>query len=195
MNEIKKLAARNRQRAYEIIRQTGIVQAWESIGAEVHLVGSLRMGLLVKHRDIDFHVYTDELVPAESFRAMARLAEQPGIRKMMYGNLSATEEACLEWHVWYEDQSGEEWTIDLIQIRRGSRYDGYFERMADRIEAAMTPEMRDAIMRLKYETPHTEKIMGVEYYRAVISGGVRSYAELQAWRAAHPAEGVVEWIP
>lgn len=195
MNEIQELAARNRQRACEIIRRTGIVEAWESIGAEVHPVGSLRMGLLVKHRDIDFHIYTDELVPADSFRAMAQLAAQPGIRKMTYGNLSATEEACLEWHVWYEDESGEEWTIDLIQIRRGSRYDGYFERMADRIGAVMTDQMREAIMRLKFETPLTEKIMGVEYYRAVISGGVRTFAELQAWRAAHPAEGVVEWIP
>lgn len=195
MNEILELAARNQRRAHEIIRRTGVVGAWESIGAEVHLVGSLRMGLLVKHRDIDFHVYTDRLVPAESFRAMGRLAGQPGIRKMTYGDLSATEEACLEWHAWYEDEAGEQWTIDMIQIRRNSRYDGWFERMADRIEAVLTDQMRETIMRLKYETPPTENIMGVEYYQAVIRDGVRSFGELLAWRKAHPVQGVVEWIP
>lgn len=43
----------------------------------------------------------------------------------------------------------------------------------------MTEEMREAIQRLKFETPASEKIMGVECYRAVISGGVRSYVELE----------------
>ena len=70
-----------------------------------------------------------------------------------------------------------------------------FERMAERIGAVMTPVMREMILRLKYETPDTEKIMGVEYYRAVIEGGVRTYEQLLQWRSLHPVEGVMHWIP
>ena len=51
--------------------------------------------------------------------------------------------------------------------------------MAERISAVLTDEMRLAILKLKYETPDTEKIMGVEYYQAVIQDGVRSYPEFE----------------
>jgi hypothetical protein len=66
---------------------------------------------------------------------------------------------------------------------------------AERISAVLTDEMRLAILKLKYETPDTEKIMGVEYYQAVIQDGVRSYPEFEEWRRLHPAVGVVEWMP
>lgn len=83
----------------------------------------------------------------------------------------------------------------MIHIREGSRYDGYFERVAERISAVMTDEMKLAILTLKNETPDMEKIMGVEYYQAVIRDGVRSYPEFEEWRRFHPVTGVVEWIP
>ena len=44
-------------------------------------------------------------------------------------------------------------------------------------------------------TPETEKIMGIEYYQAVLRDGVRTYAEFEAWRAANPVTGVLEWMP
>ncbi len=31
----------------------------------------------------------------------------------------------------------------MIHIQEGSRYDGYFERVAERISAVLTDEMRD----------------------------------------------------
>ena len=49
---ILELAKRNQQKAWEIIEDTRIVRIWEGIGAKVNLVGSLRTGLLMKHRDI-----------------------------------------------------------------------------------------------------------------------------------------------
>lgn len=87
------------------------------------------------------------------------------------------------------------WQIDMIHILRGSRYDGYFERVADRISAVLTPEMRRAILSLKYTTPDTMHIAGVEYYRAVIAGGVRSYEDFLDWREKNPVTGIVEWLP
>ena len=192
---IFELAKRNQQKAWEIIEDTRIVRIWEGIGAKVNLVGSLRTGLLMKHRDIDFHIYTSPLDLSASFRAMAELAENTSVKKIEYTNLLHTEEACIEWHAWYQDMEGELWQMDMIHIQEGSRYDGYFERVAERISAVLTDEMRLAILNLKYETPDTEKIMGVEYYQAVIQDGVRSYPEFEEWRRLHPAVGVVEWVP
>jgi len=192
---ILELAKRNQQKAWEIIEDTRIVRIWEGIGAKVNLVGSLRTGLLVKHRDIDFHIYTSPWDLSASFRAMAELAENTSVKKIEYTNLLHTAEACIEWHAWYQDMEGELWQMDMIHIQEGSRYDGYFERVAERISAVLTDEMRLAILKLKYETPDTEKIMGVEYYQAVIQDGVRSYPEFEEWRRLHPAVGVVEWVP
>lgn len=179
MEHLLELAKRNQERAWEVIRQTDIINIWKSVGAEINLVGSLNMGLLMKHKDIDFHIYTSPFRISDSFQAMARLAENPLIKRIEYGNSLDTEEQCVEWHAWFQDPDNELWQIDMIHIVKGSRYDGYFEKMAERITAVLTDETRQAILKLKYETPDTAKIMGVEYYQAVIQDGVRTYAELE----------------
>ena len=189
------IARLNQQKAWKIVENSGIIQAWESIGAEVNLVGSLRTGLLMKHRDIDFHIYSSSLSLSGSFQAMAKLAENPFIRKIECVNLLHTIEECVEWHAWYQEPDDELWQIDMIHIQEGSRYDGYFENVADRILAVLTEDTRHAILNLKYETPETEKIMGIEYYQAVLQAGVRTYAEFEEWRKLHPVTGVVEWLP
>lgn len=189
------IATLNQQKAWSIIKDTRIIQIWESIGAKVNLVGSLKTGLLMKHRDIDFHIYSSPMNLSDSFRAMAMLAENPSVRKIEYTNLLDTEEACIEWHAWYQDGEGELWQIDMIHIREGSRYDGYFEKVAERISAVLTDEMKRTILQLKYETPDDEKIMGIEYYQAVIKDGIKSYSAFEQWRKLHPVMGVIEWMP
>lgn len=195
MENILEIARRNQQKAWEIVEKTNIITIWESIGARINMVGSLRTGLLMKHRDIDFHIYTSSLTLADSFRAMAELAENTSVRKIECVNLLHTAEECVEWHAWYQDTEEEFWQIDMIHIRENSRYDGYFEKVAERISAVLTDETKQAILNLKYETPDTEKIMGVEYYQAVIRDGVRSYSEFEEWRRLHSVTGVIEWVP
>lgn len=195
MEDILSIAERNQERAWEVIRDTDVVNIWKSVGAEVHLVGSLKTGLLMKHRDIDFHIYSSPLDVDSGFRAMAKLAENPSIRRMEFLNRMHTDEKCVEWHAWYEDREGELWQLDMIYIQKGSLYDGYFERVCERIAAVLTPELRSCILRLKYETPETEKIMGIEYYQAVIQGGVRTYTGFTEWRKEHPVNGIVSWMP
>ena len=192
---IENLALRNLRRAKEIIADTGIEAIWRSVGVEPRLVGSVKTGLLVKHLDIDFHVYSNPVVIADSFAAMAKLAEHPAIRRVECINSLDTDEHCIEWHAYYLDREGDEWQIDMIHILGGSRYDGFFERMAERITQVLTPETRGTILRLKHETPDDEKIMGVEYYQAVLRDGVRTYTDFMNWRKRHPVTGVVEWIP
>lgn len=191
----RQIAQENQRKAWEIIRDTHVIDIWQSAGAEIHLVGSLRTGLLMTHRDIDFHIYSDNITTASSFAAMAALAECRRIRKIECSNLLHTDEQCIEWHAWYEDENNELWQIDMIHMPHGSAYEGYFERVAERIEAVLTDETRDTILRLKHETPQSVKIMGIEYYQAVIADGVRTYGELEEWRIKHPVTGIVSWMP
>lgn len=195
MISIEELALLNQKRAREIVADTGIEDIWRSVGVEPRLVGSLKTRLLVKHRDIDFHVYSNPVVITDSFAAMARLATHPTIKAIEYKNLLDTDECCIEWHARYLDRDGKFWQIDMIHILGGSRYDGYFERMAERIIEVLTPETREAILRLKYLAHDDEKVTGVEVYQAVIRDGVRTYPEFLAWRKQHPLTGIVEWIP
>jgi predicted nucleotidyltransferase len=194
INNFEFIAQNNLEKALQVIEKSGVRQAWESIGATVNQVGSLAMGLLMKHRDIDFHIYTDKLDIFESFKAVQKICADPAVTRMEYRNLADTEEACLEFHVWFM-QDNEEWQIDMIQILKGSRFDGYFEHVAQRIKAVLTPETRRAILELKYLTSDDEHIMGIEYYQAVIADGVRSYPEFKEWRKTHPVDGIVVWCP
>lgn len=189
------IAQTNQQRAHEIIQELNLIPLWASINVEAHLVGSLRMGLLMKHLDIDLHLYSDPVSLADDFRIITRLAQNPRVKRIEYANLLDTEEACLEWHLHYEDPLNQMWQIDMIHILKGSRYDGYFEQMADRIVAALTDETRHTILQLKYETPESEKIMGIEYYQAVLRDGVKNYVEFETWRRQHPITGIVTWMP
>ena len=182
------------ERARDVIRRSGIREIWEGAGATVNLVGSLATGLLMKHRDIDFHIYTDTLDAAKSREVVARICTAPHVTLLEHRDLAATDEACLEWHLRY-DLDGEDWQIDMIQILKGSRFDGYFEHVAERIKAVLTPETRRAILELKYLTPEAEHIAGIEYYRAVLADGVRTYAEFSAWRKTHPVTGIDLWCP
>lgn len=195
MEKILQTAAANRQRALDIIRTLRLEEIWREAGADPRPVGSLRMGLLMNHRDIDYHIYSPTLRPEESFAAMARLAAHDRIRRVEYANLLDVPDQCLEWHAQYLDDAGELWQIDLIHMQAGSPWDGYFEQVADRIAAALTPETRNAILRLKYETPEELHIPGIRYYMAVLRDGVRTREEFEAWLATNPAEGIIEWMP
>ncbi len=193
-NEILSYAARQQAIAGKVIAESHIREIWESVGAVVNPVGSMAMGLLCKHRDIDFHIYTETLDVADGFRAITKICKNPAVRRMTYTNLADTDEECIEWHVWYL-LDGEEWQIDMIQIRKGSAYDGFFERIAERIRQVLTPETKEVILRLKYQTPESEHIAGIEYYQAVIADGVRTYPEFLEWRKTHPLNGICTWCP
>lgn len=186
-------AQKNETLAHAVIRKSGIIPAWKNIGAEINLVGSLKIGTLGKHPDIDFHTYTPELDIRQSFAVMAQIAQNPQARHIEFVNLADTEECCFEWHIWFDDNNGTLWQIDIIQIKRGTKYDGYFEKQAEEIKAAMSEEMRQTIIRLKFETPDNFKIAGIEYYKAVIQDGITNFDDFLKWRKSHNFEGIITW--
>lgn len=186
-------AENQKAKAFEIIEKTDIIRIWKHAGAKINLIGSLKIGVLAKHRDIDFHIYTPVLDVKQSFAIMAEICAHPQIKKCEFSNLADTEEACFEWHIWFEDDAGEIWQIDMIQIKSGSQYEGYFEKMAKDIISEMTENQRQAIIRLKYETPDDMKIFGIEYYKAVIQNGIYTFAEFLEWRKTQNFSGIISW--
>lgn len=70
----------------------------------------------MKHRDIDFHIYSSPLTLAGSFQAMAKLAENTSVKKIECTNLLHTIETCMEWHAWYQDSENEIWDLCVLHI-------------------------------------------------------------------------------
>ncbi len=194
-NDFLEMARNNQKKAFDIIRKLKIYENWEVIGAKVNLIGSLKTGVLMKHLDIDFHVYTTDLKIEDSFKAIGGIACNKGVMKVIYMNLLDHKDACLEWHMFYQDDDGREWQIDMIHIVKGSYYDGYFEKVADRINQCATDGQKERILRLKYETPETFQIPGIEYCQAVLQEDVKSFNELLEWRKNKPVKDIIEWLP
>jgi hypothetical protein len=193
--DILELAQHNQRCAWEIMDTTGLIRAWESIGATVNVIGSLRSGLLCKSRDIDMHIYTDKLDIAESFAVTSGLAQRLPLKQTQYINGVDTDEECIEWHSLYDDKQGNEWKFDMIQIRRGGKYDGTVERVTEAIIGKLTPELRRTILQIKYDVPDGIMIPGIEIYHAVFTGKVTSYEQLERWRATNPLTDRLEWLP
>ena len=193
--DILEIAKQNQQAAWKILEHTGAIPAWEGIGATVHLVGSLKSGLLAKNKDIDFHIYTDRLDITESFSVMQELAERLSLKEIQYKNLIHTEEECMEWHVIYEDEDMNTWKFDMIHILKGSKYDGVVEKVTAAIADCLTPEINKTILQIKFDVPDGILIPGIEIYHAVFAGGVRSYKELELYRKTNPLTNSLDWLP
>lgn len=188
-------AVKAQERARMVLEESGLADVWLRAGCRVNLVGSLRMGLMASHRDIDLHVYSAGITEACSFAIAAGMAANKNVTEMKCINGLHTDEHCMAWHVTYRADDGELWQVDIIHIEEGTEYDGYFERMADRILAVMTPEQRETILRLKFDIQADAGYHGVEYYEAVIADGVTTPDELHEWVTEHRRNPPYYWMP
>ena len=192
--EVFDLAFVNQERARGVLVSSGIADVWERNGCRVNLVGSLRMGLLASHRDIDLHVYSKGITEEGSFAIAAQVARLPGVTEIRCINGLHTDEHCVAWHIFYRCDD-EVWQFDVIHIEEGTEYDGFFERMADRIVEVMTPAQKDTILRLKFETLSDKDYHGVEFYEAVIADGISNMVEFEEWITDHRKKPMYYWIP
>lgn len=193
--EINSRALASQKKAREVLAESGIAEVWRNSGCRVSLIGSLSMGLLASHRDIDLHVYSSGITEESSFAIVAGIARDRNVVEIRCVNGLHTSEHCIAWHVFYKTSEDEIWQIDIIHIEEGSEYDGYFERMADRILQVMTPEQRDTILYLKFETPEGKDYHGVEYYEAVIADGITDMSDFENWVTEHRKKPPYYWIP
>ena len=192
--EVFDLAFVNQERARGVLVSSGIADVWERNGCRVNLVGSLRMGLLASHRDIDLHVYSKGITEEGSFAIAAQVARLPGVTEIRCINGLHTDEHCVAWHIFYR-YDDEVWQFDVIHIEEGTEYDGFFERMADRIVEVMTSGQKEIILRLKFEAPSGSDFHGVEYYEAVIADGISNMVEFEEWITDHRKKPMYYWIP
>ncbi|MDE5773780.1 MAG: phosphoglycerate mutase family protein [Muribaculaceae bacterium] len=192
--ELLNRAIANQEKAKRVLMSSGITDVWEQHGCRVNLIGSLRMGLLASHRDIDLHVYSKSITEENSFAIMAQIAKLANVAEIKCINGLHTDEHCMAWHIFYEYED-DIWQIDVIHIEEGTMYDGFFERMSDRIVEVMTPIQRETILRLKFETPIDKDFHGVEYYEAVIADGVANMDEFEEWVIEHRKKPMYYWIP
>lgn len=193
--QINDMARTNQEKARAVLEESGIAEIWRAAGSRVNLVGSLRMGLLASHRDIDLHVYSTGITAESSFAIASQIARNPKVSEIRCINGLHTDEHCISWHVFYKTDDGTIWKFDIIHIEAGTEYDGYFERMADRIVEVMSPQQKDIILRLKFETPDEKDYHGVEYYEAVIADGIRAMPEFEDWVMDHRKKTPYYWIP
>lgn len=195
MENILEISQKNQDKAWRIIEDINIINLWQSSGARINLVGSLKTGLMMKHRDIDFHVYSKNISVSKTSEILNKLSKHPRISNITIKDLIKTEENCIECHADYIDFENNIWRIDIIHIEEGSKYDGYFENVAERILKVLTPEIKETILKLKYETPENIIISGVEYYKAVIKDGIKTFPDFLKWREKRNNSGIIEWCP
>lgn len=195
MDNLLEISQKNLQRAFEIIQELQIVETWAKYGVTANLIGSVSTGLIMKNKDIDFHVYSDNFSIGESFAAIAEFATNTGIKTVAYDNLLDTEEACLEWHMTYLDHNNELWKIDMIHILKNSLYDGKMEKFSQRMREVVNPELKKAILTIKNDMPPNENAMGIEIYKAVIVDNVKNYPEFAEWRKTQNNKPIIDWIP
>ena len=197
LSEIKNISNIYQSKAFQILEDTRLIEILEKNGLRVSLVGSLRMGLLVNHRDIDLHIYSKDLTVESSFQVISKIVANPNFTETLCINGLSTDEHCLEWHLKYKDDENKIWQIDVIHIEEGTQYDGYFERMADTIVEIITNSQRDTILKLKYLSI-LEKEMQIhspEIYEAVIDKGIEDFEELKNWIKKRRLKESYYWIP
>lgn len=189
--------AKNMQKeAWKVIEQTDMLAIWHSVGATINLVGSLKTGLLINNRDIDFHIYTEPFSLEQSFLAISKLAQNPNIQAIHYTNLLESEDRCIQWQAIYKDKNKNLWQIDMVHLLQDSFYAGYFEKVAARILEVLTPQTYDAILKIKNELEYDKrKIKSILIYKAVIEEGILDKDSFLKWEQENISEEIIHWIP
>jgi hypothetical protein len=194
-SELLELSRQMRQSALNVLNDLNIVNSCHHVGGTVNIVGSLKTDLMMNHRDIDLHVYTGEPMVEKSFSFMKEVTENKAVKDIKYKNMLDTKEECIEWHLWYEDKDKSIWKLDIIHIRKGSFYDGFFERVTDKIIEKLTPETKETILQMKYELGEKSDVPGIQIYHAVLEHGIKNYADFIQWSKKNPLDSVWEWLP
>ena len=197
LSEIIHKSIQNQEKTKQILKESKFIEILESNGLRVNLIGSLRMGLMVNHLDIDLHIYDKDITVESSFQIISKLTTNPKVIETLSINRLNTDEHCIEWHMKYRDYENEIWQIDIIHIEERTQYDGYFERMDDRICEGLIPSKRNVNLKLKYLTSDDNEIQihSAEIYEAVIDKGIEDFEELKGWVRKRRLEESYLWAP
>ena len=196
MENLENISAKNSEKAFEIIQELQIKEIWGKLNSTCNLVGSVKTGLLMNKLDIDFHVYSNDFSIEKSFSAISQISQNPKIKEVLYKNLLAAEDMCLEWHLMYEETPERIWTIDIIHIQNESPYAGVIERVTEKINSVLTEKLRQTILKIKWESEQQkEKFFGIDIYQAVIDEGIETFEDFKIWQQNKKEVGISLWEP
>lgn len=194
-SELFELSRQMRQAASKVLTSFNITEHCKEVDGLLNIVGSLKTDLMLNHRDIDLHFYTSEPMIEKSFSFMERLAKNNAVKDIQYKNLLDTKEECIEWHLWYETEKGITWKLDIIHIRKGSFYDGFFEEVTNKVIQKLTPETKEIILQIKHDLGEKSEVPGIQIYHAVLEHGIKNYADFIQWQKENPLDRILEWVP
>lgn len=192
-SDVLQQAQAKQERARQAIKTLGLVERWQKVGTPV-LVGSSRFGLMVS-ANIDMEVYTDEPTPQLGFGVIGELAATPGVTQVRYLNAMDGLDQGLYWCIFYEDESGVTWDIDVWLVAHNHPYAYVADRLATAMEKRLDAESRRRILSIKRDLPQAMKVRGVDIYKAVLRDGVQTADAMLAWLEANPPEPMELWHP
>ncbi len=181
--------------ACRVIEALDLLGRWSRYGRPV-LVGSVAHGLVVEP-DVDLEIYCPRPRVEDGFAVVSALACEPGVWKVRFSNELDGPDHGLYWQIRYcgpAAEPGQVWKIDMWLL--GEDHPG--PRGTDLLapmRRALTPETRDAILQIKEAYLGRGEIHGIDVYRAVLDGGVRTPEAYQRWMAEHGPVGLTFWRP
>ncbi|NYE71554.1 hypothetical protein [Microlunatus parietis] len=146
--------------------------------------------------DLDLEIFCDGDPSVEAgFAVLAACAAHPGTTRAAFSNHLDGPDPGLYFKLGFRHQ-GEEWKIDMWALRED--HPGPLSSwLVEPMRAALTAESRRAILTIKQALADRPELRcgSIHVYRAVLSGGVRTFDEFQAWRAAQDTESLTAWRP
>ena len=194
-SELHILSQQLKQSAIDVLKNLNIENCCRNIGIEINVIGSLKSDLMLNHRDIDLHLYSDAPLIEKSFSLMTKIAKHKGVKEIQSKNLLDTKEECIEWHLLFEDKDQNSWKLDIIHIRKGSYYDGYFEKITEKIIKKLSPETKNAILEIKYRLGKESSVPGIQIYQAVLEYGITDYSDFMEWQKKNSSSNIIDWMP
>jgi len=194
MEELLARAAARRETALEILSELALLERWAPYGRPV-LVGAVAYDL-VGSPDIDLEVYCPELRIEHGFVVLEACALHPRVTRARFANHLHDRDQALYWQVRYEHTDGAVWKIDMwsapedYALPRG-------EELVEPLRAALDPETRAAILRLKQYRAREPALdcPSIDLYRAVLDDGVRMEEQLRHWLNSHKTGELTDWRP
>lgn len=183
------------QRALQILAQLDLIQRWSVYGRAV-LVGAVAHGLVVAP-DIDLEIYCPaEPRLEEGFAILLDCARMPQVRAVRFANHLDEADQGYYWSLRYRADADTIWKVDMWSVR----YDhpGPTGReLIEPLQRTLTADTRATILTIKEHllTEPTLKCPSIYIYLAVLRDGIRTPDEFLAWRALHPGEELITWLP
>lgn len=189
LNEIRSHSIKIKQQADKILKETGLIKTLSKFG-KVTIIGSYALDLMYGP-DIDLNVIADDPRTA-SLEIIKTLLEQRRFQKFQYEDfVNFKEKNRLETYriALIKRFENIKWEIEIWFFQTSNELAKQEENFVDYVKANLTPEIRNTILKLKYERDIKKltkcDASSVEIYKAVIEKRVKNIDEFLKTTSFH----------